>query len=186
MIVLLSFSTVFSREVAMKKSILRQLIVLPLLTLVMAALYACGSASGNNRAAAPTPFATTYVLAQGASATITPAAAAGADAGNATPAAPVVRLDRVNDSRCREGAVCVWAGYISYSFSLTRADGASSHFVLSDSMPNGTPSVRQDGLTFTLAGVEPQAVPPKNDIIPDYKVTIRVTNVPPAQIPRPT
>lgn len=168
----------------MKKSILRQLIVLPLLTVVMAALYACGSASGTNRAAAPTPFATTYVLAPGASATIAPAAAAGA--GNAAPAAPVVRLERVNDSRCREGAVCVWAGYISYSFRLIRPDGASSNFVLSDSMPNGTPSVRQDGLTFTLAGVEPQAVPPKNDIIPDYKVTIRVTNVPTAQIPRPT
>lgn len=166
----------------MKKSILRQLIVLPLLTVVMAALYACGSASGN-RAFAPTPFATTYVLTQGASAVITPAAAAGA---GTTPAAPVVRLERVNDSRCREGAVCVWAGYISYSFRLTRPDGASSNFVLSDSMPNGTPSVRQDGLTFTLAGVEPQAVPPKNDILPDYKVTIRVSNMPPAQIPRPT
>jgi len=167
----------------MKKSILRQLIVLPLLTVLMAALYACGSASGS-RAAAPAPFATTYVLAQGASAVITPAAAAAAGTGNATPAAPVVRLERVNDSRCREGAVCVWAGYISYSFRLTRADGASTSFVLSDSMPNGTPSVRQDGLTFTLAGVEPQAVPPKSDIIPDYKVTIRVSNTPPP--PKPT
>lgn len=172
----------------MKKSILRQLIVLPLLTVVMAALYACGSASGNNRAAAPAPFATTYVLAQGASAVIAPAAATGtgAGAGNAAPVAPVVRLERVNDSRCREGAVCVWAGYISYSFRLTRPDGVSSNFVLSDSMPNGTPTVRQDGLTFTLAGVEPQAAPPKNDIIPDYRVTIRVTNAPPAQMPRPT
>lgn len=168
----------------MKKSILRQLIVLPLLTVVMAGLYACGSASGG-RAAAPAPFATTYVLAQGASAVITPAAATAATGtGKATPAAPVVRLERVNDSRCRDGAVCVWAGYISYSFRLTRADGASTSFVLSDSMPNGTPSVRQDGLTFTLAGVEPRAVPPKNDIIPDYQVTIRVTNAPPP--PKPT
>jgi hypothetical protein len=182
MIVLLSFSTVLSREVAMKKSILRQLIVLPLLTLVMAALYACGSASGTSRAAATPPrFAATYVLAQGASASITPAVpAANASSGAA---APVVRLERVNDSRCREGAVCVWAGYISYSFSLTRADGASSNFVLSDSMPNGATSITRDGLTFTLAGVEPQAVPPKSDSMPDYRVSLYVTNAPPVQKP---
>lgn len=157
------------------KSVLRQLIVLPLLTVLMAGLYACGSASGTSRAAATVqPFATTYVLAQGASALIVPAAQPVAS-GKAV--APVVRLDRVNDSRCREGAVCVWAGYISYSFSLTRADGVTSNFVLSDSMPNGATSITQDGLTFTLAGVEPQAVPPKNDIIPDYRVSIRVSNV---------
>ena len=157
------------------KSVLRQLIVLPLLTVVMAGLYACGSPSGTSRAAAtPQPFATTYVLAQGASALIAPAAQ---PAANGKAIAPVVRLDRVNDSRCREGAVCVWAGYISYSFSLTCPDGATSSFVLSDSMPNGATSVTQDGLTFTLAGVEPQAVPPKNDIIPDYRVSIRVSNV---------
>ena len=171
----------------MKKSILRQLIVLPLLTVVMAGLYACGSASGTSRAAASAqqqPFNTTYVLAQGASAMIAPAAQP-ASGKTGTLVAPVVRLDRVNDSRCREGAVCVWAGYISYSFSLTRPDGATSNFVLSDSMPNGATSVTQDGLTFTLAGVEPQAVPPKNDIIPDYRVSIRVSNVAAAPQPKP-
>lgn len=171
----------------MKKSILRQLIVLPLLTVVMAGLYACGSASGTSRAAASAqqqPFNTTYVLAQGASAMIAPAAQP-ASGKTGTLVAPVVRLDRVNDSRCREGAVCVWAGYISYSFSLTRPDGGTSNFVLSDSMPNGATSVTQDGLTFTLAGVEPQAVPPKNDIIPDYRVSIRVSNVAAAPQPKP-
>ena len=171
----------------MKKSILRQLIVLPLLTVVMAGLYACGSASGTSRAAASAqqqPFNTTYVLAQGASAMIAPAAQP-ASGKTGTLVAPVVRLDRVNDSRCREGAVCVWAGYISYSFSLTRPDGATSNFVLSDSMPNGATSVTQDGLTFTLVGVEPQTVPPKNDIIPDYRVSIRVSNVAVAPQPKP-
>ncbi|MET0322384.1 MAG: hypothetical protein ABW069_16815 [Duganella sp.] len=160
----------------MKTSILRQLIVLPLLTAVMAMLYACGSASGSGRsAAAPQRFTTTYVLPQGGSAVIAPAAGS------------VVRLDRVNDSRCREGAVCVWAGYISYSFTVIRPDGRSSNFVLSDSMPNGARSITRDGLTFTLAGVEPQAVPPKNDIIPDYRVTVRVSNAPQATTaPRPS
>lgn len=163
----------------MRKSILRQLIVLPLLMLLMAALYACGSAAGS-RAAAPQRFTTTYVLAQGASTLIAPAAVRSNDAA-ATATAPALKLDRVNDSRCRQGAVCVWAGYISYSFSLTMPNGATSNFVLSDSMPNGSTSVTQHGLTITLLGVEPQAVPPKNDIIPDYRVSVSVSNAPAVQ-----
>jgi hypothetical protein len=153
----------------------------------MAMLYACGAASGNSRATganANKPFNATYVLQQGASAVITPAATQGI-AGGAT--APTVKLERVNDSRCRVGAVCVWAGYISYSFTLTKPDGTTSNFVLSDSMPNGKPSVTQDGLTFTLAGVEPQAVPAKNEPAPDYRVSLRVSNTPPSDpTPRPS
>ena len=164
----------------MKKSILRQLIVLPLLTVVMAGLYACGSASGTSRTAASAqqqPFNTTYVLAQGASAMIAPAAQPAASGKTGTLVAPVVRLDRVNDSRCREGAVCVWAGYISYSFSLTRPDGATSNFVLSDSMPNRSPTATQNGLNFTLAGFTPEQVPSKNDSAPDYQVSLKVSNI---------
>jgi hypothetical protein len=163
----------------MKTTILRQLFVLPLLTAVMAMLYACGAASGAGRAtSAPAnkSFTNTYVLQQGASAVIAPAAAPGI-AGGAT--APTVKLERVNDSRCRVGAVCVWAGYISYSFTLTKPDGSTSNFVLSDSMPNGKPTVTQDGLTFTLAGVEPEAVPAKNEPTPDYRVSLKVSNTPP-------
>lgn len=171
----------------MKTTILRQLFILPLLMAVMAMLYACGAASGISRATAGAtpnkPFATTYVLQQGASAVISPAAAPGV-AGGAN--APVIRLERVNDSRCRVGAVCVWAGYISYSFTLTKPDGTSSNFVLSDSMPNGQPSVTRDGLTFSLAGVEPQAVPAKNEPAPDYRVSLRVSNTPPDPTPRPS
>ncbi|HEX8403069.1 MAG TPA: hypothetical protein VF670_00520 [Duganella sp.] len=169
----------------MKTTILRQLFVLPLLTAVMAMLYACGAASGAGRATnapANKSFTNTYVLQQGASAVIAPAAAPGI-AGGAT--APTVKLERVNDSRCRVGAVCVWAGYISYSFTLTKPDGSTSNFVLSDSMPNGKPSVTQDGLTFTLAGVEPEAVPAKNEPTPDYRVSLKVSNTPPtAPTPR--
>ncbi|USX13554.1 hypothetical protein NHH88_28545 [Oxalobacteraceae bacterium OTU3CAMAD1] len=170
----------------MIKTILRQLIVLPLLIGVMAMLYACGTANSRATAgaAANKPFNTTYVLQQGASAVITPAATQGI-AGGAT--APTVKLERVNDSRCRVGAVCVWAGYISYSFTLTKADGTTSNFVLSDSMPNGKTSVTQDGLTFALAGVEPQAVPAKNEPAPDYRVSLRVSNTPPSDpTPRPS
>lgn len=170
----------------MMKTILRQLIVLPLLIGVMAMLYACGTANGRASAGgnANKPFNTTYVLQQGASAVITPAATQGI-AGGAT--APTVKLERVNDSRCRVGAVCVWAGYISYSFTLTKPDGTTSNFVLSDSMPNGKTSVTQDGLTFALAGVEPQAVPAKNEPAPDYRVSLRVSNTPPSDpTPRPS
>nr|WP_315212216.1 hypothetical protein [uncultured Duganella sp.] len=170
----------------MMKTILRQLIVLPLLIGVMAMLYACGTASSRATAGATAnkPFNTTYVLQQGASAVIAPAATQGI-AGGAT--APTVKLERVNDSRCRVGAVCVWAGYISYSFTLTKADGTTSNFVLSDSMPNGKTSVTQDGLTFALAGVEPQAVPAKNEPAPDYRVSLRVSNTPPSDpTPRPS
>ncbi|SEN60887.1 hypothetical protein SAMN05428959_102596 [Duganella sp. CF517] len=168
----------------MIKTILRQLIVLPVIMGVMAMLYACGTANGRAGATANKPFNTTYVLQQGASAVITPAAAQGI-AGGAT--APTIKLERVNDSRCRVGAVCVWAGYISYSFTLTKADGTTSNFVLSDSMPNGKTSVTQDGLTFALAGVEPQAVPAKNEPAPDYRVSLRVSNTPPSDpTPRPS
>jgi hypothetical protein len=161
----------------MKKTILRQLVVLPLLAAIMAMLYACGAATGAGRqaSAAPARFSNTYVLRQGGSVAITPAAAP-AMAGVAAGAAPVVRLERVNDSRCRAGDVCVWAGYISYSFALIQP-GGSSNFVLSDSMPNGKPSATLGGLTFTLAGVEPQAVPAKNEAAPDYRVSLKVSNI---------
>ena len=73
--------------------------------------------------------------------------------------------------------VCVWAGYISFSFALLQVDGTVSNFVLSDNMPNGTPSVTRNGLNFTLAGFEPQQVPAKNEATPDYRVSLKVSNI---------
>lgn len=161
----------------MKSTLLRQLIILPLLVGILAMLHACGSAAAINRApAAPQSFSQTYVLTQGDSVAIAPAATPGVS--GVTTSAPSLKLERVNDSRCRVGAVCVWAGYISYSFALTAPDGTTSNFVLSDSMPNAHPSVTQNGLTFTLTGVEPQAVPAKNEATPDYRVSLRVSNAP--------
>jgi hypothetical protein len=158
----------------MIKTILRQLIVLPLLVAVMAALHACGAAKGVGRGA-PAPFTQTYVLTQGASASITPAASGG-QAGIAA-AAPVVRLERINDSRCRVGVVCVWAGYISFSFVLQQPDGSVSNFVLSDNMPNGTSRLSRNGLTFSLDGFEPQQVAAKSEVPPDYRVSLKVSNI---------
>ncbi|RZT04031.1 hypothetical protein SAMN05216319_4192 [Duganella sp. CF402] len=169
----------------MKTTILRQFIVLPMLAAVMAALHACGSTGGNSgnsggnnasRSATPAPFSQTYVLRQGGSVVITPAIAAGRSASMAS-AAPVVRLERVNDSRCRTGAVCVWAGYISFSFTVQQPDGSASNFVLSDNMPNGSPNATRDGLNFALTGFTPQQVPGKNDSAPDYQVSLKVSNI---------
>lgn len=157
----------------MRKTIVRQLVVLPLLAAAMAALHACGAANSANSAtrSAPAPFTNTYVLRQGASVTLGPASATSAAA------APVLKLERVNDSRCHAGAVCVWAGYISFSFVLTQPDGTASNFVLSDHMPNGTPTIKRNGLNFTLTGFEPQQVPPKTEAPPDYRVSLKVSNI---------
>jgi hypothetical protein len=101
-----------------------------------------------------------YTLRQGESATLAPGT--------------TLKLERVNDSRCRPGAVCVWAGYISYTFNLTNAAG-SREFVLAENMPNAGPSVTQDGLTFALEDHEPPAPTALHAPLPDYRVNVRVT-----------
>ncbi|MYM38975.1 hypothetical protein [Duganella qianjiadongensis] len=154
----------------MKTSILRQLVILPLLIASMALLYACSSAFG--RAGAEPPAVTrNIVLTQGASVALAATA-------SSNHAAAQLRLERVNDSRCRAGTVCVWAGYISYSFVLTGQDGSTSQFVLSENMPNARASITEQGWTITLTGLEPQAAPAKDEIAPDYRVSLRVSNAP--------
>lgn len=126
----------------------------------LALLAGCGASSRVSEAAPPPPASASYVLKAGQSVAIS--------------ARDTLKLERVNDSRCRIGAVCVWAGYISYSFTLS--DGVrSSAFVLSDSMPGGTRSVRLKIYTFTLEAVEPAEPPPAKGPEPDYRVTVRVS-----------
>ncbi|WP_374358552.1 hypothetical protein [Pseudoduganella danionis] len=156
----------------MKSSILRQLVILPLLTACMALLYACSGQLGR-AAATPTPVTREVVLTQGASIALGSVASPNAASNGAQ-----LKLERVNDSRCRKGMVCVWAGYISYSFVLTGTDGSTSQFVLSDNMPNARPSITEQGWTITLTGLEPQAAPAKDEITPNYRVSLRVSNAP--------
>jgi hypothetical protein len=85
-----------------------------------------------------------------------------------------LKLERINDSRCRQGAVCVWAGYISYTFKLTGRHG-TRNFVLAENMPNAKPAVTQDGLTFALEKLEPPEPPAVDAPPPDYRVSLRVT-----------
>lgn len=159
----------------MKSSILQQLVILPLLIASMALLHACSGALGRAGAEPPRPSVTRavtrdIVLTQGASVAL---AAAGSN-----PSAAQLRLERVNDSRCRTGMVCVWAGYISYSFVLTGPDGSTSQFVLSENMPNAHASITEQGWTITLTGLEPQAAPAKDESAPNYRVSLRVSNAP--------
>ncbi|MEC5160976.1 hypothetical protein ACFDR9_000343 [Janthinobacterium sp. CG_23.3] len=142
----------------MKRNILRLWLILPALCACLALLGACGAAS--SAADNPPAGSVTHVMAVGQSVAVTPTA--------------TLKLDRVNDSRCKTGAVCVWAGYVSYSFTLSDGTGASS-FTLSDSMPGGSPEVTQQKLTFTLVSVDPAAPPALHAPEPHYRVTVKVT-----------
>jgi hypothetical protein len=100
-----------------------------------------------------------YVLTQGQTITLAPAT--------------TLKLERINDSRCKAGAVCVWAGHISYRFVLNDKQGETS-FVLAEDMPGATKSVARKGLVFTLQGLEPAEPPPLKAPPPDYRVSLRV------------
>lgn len=131
---------------------------------LLPALAGCGArASDGAPPAPPVPANITVALTQGQSATIAPGT--------------VLKLERVNDSRCRVGAVCVWAGYISYTFTLTKG-GTSASFVLAADMPGASNSASQNGLTFTLLGVEPDSVPRMKEAAPNYRVSLRVSRSP--------
>ncbi|UGQ47180.1 hypothetical protein [Massilia endophytica] len=84
-----------------------------------------------------------------------------------------LKLDRVNDSRCRKGQVCVWEGYISYKFTLEDRKGRKS-FVLAEKMPNISRTATENGLTFTLEGLDPPEPAELNAAAPDYRVSLRV------------
>lgn len=85
-----------------------------------------------------------------------------------------LRLERVNDSRCRVRAVCVWAGYISFSFTVSDRSG-STPFVLAEDMPGGTLTVVQRGLRFTLTGFDPKTPPKLRGPAPAYRVSVQVS-----------
>ena len=128
------------------------------LTILLASL-ACQSARGAAAGHASSAGGASYVLRAGQSVLVAPAAR--------------LKLERVNDSRCRTGAVCIWAGYISYSFTLKSRSG-TSRFVLSDSMPGAARSAVRQKMTFTLVSVAPQAPPAVDAAVPDYRVTLLV------------
>lgn len=139
-----------------------RLICLGMAGLVLAIATACGSPRSTEDGSASRPAPRTsanYQLGPGESVTLAPAV--------------TLKLERVNDSRCRKGAVCVWAGYISYSFVLSDKQGDTS-FVLAEDMPGASKSLTRNGLTFTLLGLEPAEVPALKAAAPNYRVSLRV------------
>lgn len=145
----------------MKTSIFRQLIAFPALLALLAALHAYGRATSAGDAAPAAAVSADLLMAPGQSAPLSPGT--------------TLRLDRVNDSRCKTGAVCVWAGYVSFSFTLSDASGSAS-FVLARDMPNGSPTACLHGLVFTLGELDPADPPAVHGAVPDYKVSLHVAN----------
>ncbi|HEV7814108.1 MAG TPA: hypothetical protein VGP06_03285 [Janthinobacterium sp.] len=147
----------------MKPALLRQFLnVAVVLGLILGILAACTgerSQAGNKAVAPPARTSAEYVLSVGQSVAIAPSF--------------TLKLDRVNDSRCKTGAVCVWAGYLSFSFTLDSPNGPSS-FVLSDSMPGASKSATLQGLRFTLVSVQPDTPPALDQPAPTYRVTLKV------------
>ena len=131
----------------------------PLFIACLAMLAGCGAA-GSAGDAGNTPRSVTHELSPGEQVAIT--------------ATDTLKLERVNDSRCRKGAVCVWKGYVSYSFSLLNSAG-STDIVLSDSMPGASSSVTVNHLTFTLLDVDPATPPALNTAEPTYRVKVKIT-----------
>jgi len=120
---------------------------------------ACGISPAESGAPASQPASQTYVFSQGQTINLAPDT--------------TLKLDKVNDSRCRPGAVCVWKGYISFTFIVTR-HGQSNQFVLAEDMPNGSNTATQQGLRFTLGALDPIEPAPLNAPRPAYKVSLRV------------
>jgi len=52
-----------------------------------------------------------------------------------------VAFEAVDDSRCPPGVQCVWAGKLSYRFSIRRGSEASETFALSPAQPSAAPAV---------------------------------------------
>jgi len=147
----------------MKPSLISVLCAAPLLFGGLMVLHADGAASHQDPARAA-PFSVTLELRQGQSAAMPTV--------DGNPAS--IRLDHINDSRCRPREVCVWKGYISYSFTY-REGQAGSSFVLAEDMPGASKSITQNGLTFSLA----QPSPVRSEATPDYRVSLRVSNTSP-------
>jgi hypothetical protein len=139
---------------------MRQLIFKSILVACMATVQVFGADDsvypGPHR---PTGAGTVYVLTQDQSVAVTPAIR--------------IKLVRINDSRCKQGAVCVWPGYISYTFSLIGKKGSST-FVLAENMPGGRKSITRQKLMFTLVRVDPEQPPAVDAPTPNYRVSLRV------------
>ncbi|MGJ9417982.1 hypothetical protein ACHAC9_09475 [Massilia sp. CMS3.1] len=100
--------------------------------------------------------------------------------GQAVEVAPGVslRFEAIEDSRCPPGVHCVWAGKLSYRFSIRRGADAPQMFTLSPEQPQALPAA--------LAGhrivLDEQAIPAPT--APDTSITYRATiSIAPSNLP---
>ena len=89
-----------------------------------------------------------------------------------------LRFDAIVDSRCPANVMCIWAGKMSYRFTLTGAAAAES-FLLDDNAPSHT-SAGLAGVTVALLPATTPPPPVNNAGQPPtaHTVTLTVTRRP--------
>lgn len=127
---------------------MRHLLAMPL---ACAVIVACATP------AAPQP-AGPFTLARGASVPVAPGI--------------TVSFDAVEDSRCPSGVQCVWAGRLSYRFSIRRGDAAPDTFTLSPAQPEAAPAALGGHRIVLDVDTIPPAPPQGTSI--DYRATFSV------------
>ncbi|MGB8492355.1 MAG: hypothetical protein WCE64_14970 [Bacteroidales bacterium] len=83
-------------------------------------------------------------------------------------------LDSVlSDSRCLEGAICIWAGAVTVKFSFVKSDEPPVFFNLS-TYPSLKPDTIIDGYKFTLVGLSPYPSLKHKISLSEYKAKLLV------------
>ena len=136
---------------------MRHLLAMPL---ACAVIVACATP------AAPDP-AGPFTLARGASALVAPGL--------------TLSFDAVEDSRCPPGVQCVWAGRLSYRFSIRRGGAAPERFTLSPAQREAAPAAL-GGRRIVLDADAIPPPPPQGAAI-DYRATFSIV---PSQADQPT
>jgi hypothetical protein len=129
-----------------------------LLPAIATAALLCACAQAQDRDA-PVVQEASYPLSQGSTATLGPNV--------------VVTLDSVNDSRCPKNVMCVRAGDITYSFTLT-AQGRAEKFTLTPDRPSYTPAALP-GVSLTMDASDAPNPARDADPTPVHNVTLQVT-----------
>jgi hypothetical protein len=87
---------------------------------------------------------------------------------------PGVRLtfESVDDSRCPPGVQCVWAGRLSYRFSIRRGGDAPESFILSPAQPEAAPGTLAGGRLQLDTATIP--APPAQGAAIVYRATLTI------------
>ncbi|MBD8529199.1 MULTISPECIES: hypothetical protein [unclassified Massilia] len=137
---------------------MRHLLALPVACIALAACAAPG---------APLP-AGPFTLAPGQSAEVAPGV--------------TVTFESFEDSRCPPGVQCVWAGKLSYRFSIRRGSAAPESFTLAPGQPDAAPAALHGSRIILDEDALP--APPAPDTTITYRATLRLD--PPDSTTSPT